>query len=148
MNTSVSENSDKHAYLSYDTYYGYLAYYELYTYYMLEDYKKYFVDNQITRNIYHYSGELENNDNKILLVKYKNSILDKKIIDGTSKIKTAFEDKDRPGVNIVGAYLKDGVFHRLPKEYLNYNENDSKLEISINTNKKTYKPQDEVETNI
>lgn len=143
-----TNNSNINGYYSPDTYYYGLTDYNLYTYYMQREEKSYSVDEQVIRDLYKFSGELENNDNKILLVKYKNNIIDEKIVYGTKKIKTSFDDKNRPGMKIVGAYLKDGVFHRLPSEYLDYNESNSKLDISINTNKKTYKPQDEVELNL
>ena len=147
LNTSNNDSS-ANGYVSYDYFHQNLQDYELYTYYLQKENKAYSVDEQIIRELYKFSGELEDNNNKILLIKYKNSILDQKVVDSTNKIKTTFEDKNRPGMKIVGAYLKDGVFHRLPSEYIDYNESDSKLDISIKTNKKTYRPQEEVETNI
>lgn len=122
--------------------------YNLYTYYLQSEEKQYSVNDEIARELYSYTGEKEIENNKILLVKYKNSILGKKVVSKTENIKTVFEDNNRPGVNITGAYLKEGNFYRLPAEYIDYKEDDSKLEIKIDPNRKTYKPGDEVEVSL
>ena len=146
---SVNENnSSSNGHMRYDYMFSSMPSYNLYGYYMPIEERQYSINEQIIRNIYSYTGAKEENDNKVLLIKYKNSIVGKKIVNGTTNIRTNFDDNNRPGLNIVGAYLKDGVFHRLPSEYLDYKEDDSKLDITLNTNKKTYTPSEEVEVNI
>jgi hypothetical protein len=49
-----------------------------------------------------------------------------------------------PGLTYAGALFIDGKFYRIPAIYYDYNEEDSKLTIDINTDKNSYKPQDEV----
>ena len=124
------------------------SYYGLYNYYMPNSEDVYSVNNQIIRDLYSYNGKKETGNNKFLLIKYKNNIIEKKIINNVNEISTTFNDDDRPGIKITGAYLKGGNFYRLPSEYLDYNEQDSKLNIEIKPNKKTYKPQEEVTVNL
>ena len=124
------------------------AYYSLYNYYMPVDERNYAVNDQIIRYLYSYNGDKEETNNKLLFIKYKNSILNTNIVEDTKEIKSTFSDKDRAGIRITGAYLKDGNFYRLPTEYLDYNEENSKLDISLKTNKNTYKPKEEVEVNV
>lgn len=123
-------------------------YYNLYNYYMPMEEKVYSVNSQIIRNLYSYNGEREAGNNKFLLIKYKNNIIDTKIINNTDEIKTTFNDDDRAGIQITGAYLKDGNFYRLPTEYLDYNEKDSELKIDIKPSKNTYTPGEEVTVNL
>jgi hypothetical protein len=123
-------------------------YYDLYNYYMNEEEKLYSVNNQIVRKLYSYNQGQEVTNNKFLLIKYKNNIIDKKIINNTNNLTTTFNDDDRPGIKITGAYLKDGVIHRLPTEYLDYNQQDSNLDISIKPNKQKYNPQEEVTLDV
>lgn len=124
-------------------------YYNLYNYYMpTGDETVYSVNSKIIRSLYSYNGQKEVTNNKFLLIKYKNNIIDKKIVNSTEKISTTFNDSDRPGIRITGAYLKNGNFYRLPTEYLDYNEEDSELNIEIKPDKTTYKPQEEATVNI
>ena len=123
-------------------------YYDLYNYYMNEEEKTYSVNNQIIRKLYSYNQGQEVTNNNFLLIKYKNNIIDKKIISNTNNLTTTFNDDDRPGIKITGAYLKNGVIYRLPTEYLDYNSEDSNLDISIKPNKQKYNPQEEVTLDI
>ena len=124
--------------------------YGLYNYYLKteKDDKKFSVGEKFNKELYYFNGDLENTDNKFLLIKYKNNHISNNIFDKTSSISSSFDDSDRPGFKITGSYYKDGRFYRLPTEYLDYNEEDSKLDVSINTNKKKYTPGDEVEAEI
>ena len=123
-------------------------FYNLYNYYMPIDEKLYAVNEQIIRDLYSYNGEKEVENNKFLFIKYKNGILDTSIVNNTKEISSTFTNKDRAGIRITGAYLKNGNFYRLPTEYLDYDEANSKLDIDLKTNKTAYKPQEEVELNI
>ncbi len=123
-------------------------YYNLYNYYMPEEEISYSVNSPIIRSLYSYKGDKEVSNNKFLLIKYKNNIIDKKILDKVDSIKTTFNDDDRAGIEITGAYLKDGNFYRLPPEYLDYNKEDSRLDISLKPNKKQYTPKEEVTLDI
>ena len=146
------DNYDSETYM--DGYYRYdrteviSPYYGLYNYYMPESEKVYSVNSKIIRNLFSHTGQKEITNNKLLLIKYKNNIIDKKVLNNTNEISTTFTDDDRPGVRIVGAYLKDGHFYRLPSEYLDYNENDSKLNIEIKPDKTKYAPQEEATVNL
>ena len=126
------------------------SYYDLYNYYLNSDNKniKYSVGDSIERKLLHYSGNVGEVDNNFLFVKYKNSIIDNKIIDNSNSIKYNFDDSDRAGIKISGSYYKDGKFYRIPSEYLDYKEQDSKLDVSIKTEKKKYSPKSEVDTEI
>ncbi len=111
-------------------------------------YKKYHVGDSIPRELNHYSGSKEDDGNTLLLIKYKNHILDREVISYKDGLSIRFDDKDRPGIDTTSAYFKNGVFHRMPIQYIDYDENDSKLDIAVNTNAKNYQPKDKVTAKI
>ena len=112
------------------------------------DDKKVSVGEKITGSLYHYSGDQELANNPLLVVKYKNTILDKQIYTNQAEIEFPFTDDDRPGINIAGAYFKDGVFYRLPSRYSDYQEEDSKLDVEIVPDSTGYRPGQKVTVNI
>lgn len=147
-NDSDDYKSNLGGYYRYENAPLYNEYYNLYNYYMPETESVYSVNSKIIRNLFSYNGQKEVTNNKVLLIKYKNNIIDKKIVNSTSELSTTFNDDDRPGVKITGAYLKNGRVYRLPSEYLDYNEEDSKLNVDIKPNKTKYKPQEEVTVDL
>ena len=109
---------------------------------------KFSVDEDIKGALYHYSGSKELEGNPLLLVKYKNTILDKQIYTNQDEIQFSFTDDDRPGISIAGAYFKDGVFYRLPSRYNDYQDEDSKLDVEIVPESTSYSPGQKVNVDI
>lgn len=143
-----NSNSNINGYQSYSYSPVYSPSYDLYDYYMLPEKKQYSVNEAISRELLHYTGVTESENNKYLLAKYKNSIIEEKVLPNTKEINTKFDDNNRPGMNITGAYLKNGNFYRIPIEYIDYKESDSQLDIDIKPNKTKYRPGEEVEAEI
>ena len=144
----VSDENDynKNGYYDSTTYSS--SNYDMYDYYLPKGNGKYSVNDSFNRDLMHYLTGKESEKNNFLLIEYKNSILNNKLINDTTKISSTFKDEYRPGFKITGAYYKEGKFYRLPAEYLDYNEENSKLDVNIDTNKKSYSPGDEVEVSI
>lgn len=106
------------------------------------------VGDDINGSLYHYSGSQELEKNPLLIVKYKNTILDKEVYMNQEITRFSFTDDDRPGISIAGAYFKDGVFYRLPSKYRDYQEEDSKLDVEIIPDSTQYKPGEKVTVDI
>ena len=87
------------------------------------------------------------NEGKLLQVAFKERINSQKIITDNN-ISYKFEDKDFPGTKITTAYFLNGKFYRMPVYYLDFDEEERKVDIEITSDKKEYKPGDEVTLNI
>ncbi len=122
--------------------------YNLYRYYLDVMNKKYSIDDSMDFVLKDYTNIDIKEQTKFLEIKYKNSITDTKIYDGTEDVKNVFTDKDFPGMKLTSALLLNGHFYRLPELYYDFNEEDRKLNIDIKPNKSDYKPQEEVEVTI
>lgn len=59
-----------------------------------------------------------------------------------------FTEKDFPGCKITTAYYYQGRFYRMPVQYLDFREEDRKLDVEIKADKEKYKPGEEVEITV
>ncbi len=109
---------------------------------------KYSVGDNVTLSLNSFDGSSIGEDNKILRISFKNKILENKIFDSNSDYSFDFNKSSVPGIGYVGAFFKDGKFYRLPSYYFDYNEEDSKLDVEITTDKNSYSPGDEVTLTI
>ena len=128
----------------------YYSDYDYYRYYFNINNRKekYSVGDNVNFTLSSFDGSSIGEDNKILRISFKNKILENKIFDSNSNYDVDFNKSSVPGIGYVGAFFKDGKFYRLPSYYFDYNENDSKIDIEITTDKSTYNPGDEVTVTI
>ncbi len=118
--------------------------YGYYRYFYNESSKsKYSVNDQINLLLNSYDNSAIGNG-KLLRISLKDSIIESKIFSTEDNLNATFNKSDVPGLTYTGALFIDGKFYRIPATYYDYNEEDSKLSIDINTDKNSYKPQDEV----
>lgn len=87
------------------------------------------------------------NNGKILKVVLKEDIIDTQIIED-NYISHTFSDEDFPGCKITTAYFYNGKFYRMPIYYLDFEEEDRKVDVEISADREEYKPGDEVNLTI
>ena len=127
--------------------YGYGGdYYYFYDYIISTSEDKFSIKEEIPLMLKKYY-EKPVTDGTLLEVFYKENILDYSLVD-LDNINSTFKDNYYPGVGFTGAYYKDGKFYRTRELYFDYDEEDSKLNIEIATDKDEYKPQGEVELTV
>lgn len=142
-----------------DYYRGYVSDYDIGDSGSDYDVFRYYLDDQLENHIYSindkmnfilksYRNEIINEKAKLLEIKYKTKIVETTLYDDTSDITNKFNKKDEPGINITGAYYINDRFYRLPNSYYDYRKEDSNVDITIKTDKKEYRPRDEVEVDI
>ena len=118
--------------------------YDYYRYYFTESKKQnYSVNDQINLLLNSFDNSSIGNG-KVLRVSLKDSIVESKVFNTEDNLNATFNKSDIPGLTYAGALFLDGKFYRIPAQYYDYNEQDSKLSIDISTDKNSYKPQDEV----
>lgn len=118
--------------------------YYYYRYYLESGNKnKYSVGDDIILNLKSFDDS-QINDGKILRLLFKNTILDKKLFNYNDDLNTVFESSSIPGVGYTGALFLNGKFYRLPANYYDYDESNSKLDVEITTDKDKYNPGEEV----
>ena len=127
----------------------YMSDYDYYRYYMnTNNNKKLSVNDKINIVLNSYDNSTIPNDSKILRIEFKNKILNTKIFNYDEDLSTLFTKDSIPGIGYVGAIFTNGRFYRLPSYYYDYNEEDSKLNISIEKDKEEYSPRDKVHIKI
>ena len=141
-----NQDTHRNGYASYGSY-G-MSDYNMYAYYLDYEQKKKSVSDKTYLNLYHYTGVQEVENNPLLIVKYKNKILKQKIYQNKQDLETSFSKDEVPGDDFTAAYFKNGVFYRMPSNYQDYQEEDSKLDVSIKPSKKSYNPGDKVTCEI
>ena len=125
--------------------------YAIYRYFLkFDEYKKYKIGDTIEFKLGESTeaGEKEiDNEGKLLQVAFKEGIHSQKIISDNN-ISYKFENKDFPGTKLTSAYFLNGKFYRMPTYYLDFDEEDRKVDVEITSDKTVYKPGDEVTLNI
>lgn len=118
--------------------------------------KKYDINDNVSFQINSPYGPVTENDGKILLVFYKEGIIDTQIIS-TDEFSFKFKKEYFPGVYVTAAYLSGGKVYETgfsPWEgyskgvYLDYDETKKKANIEIKPDKENYKPGDKVTLKI
>ena len=141
----------------YDTYHPVLENYYL----NITNYKKYNIDDTVRFEIQDKDGIIKNNKGKLLIVFFKEGLVDTKIVTNND-FSFKFKDDYFPGLYITGAYLINGKIYETTGSsytgdifldttkatYLDYNEVAKKTNIKINTNKEIYSPGEEVELKV
>ena len=146
--------------------YGYVSSYDensdddsrTYKYYSLNiaGEKSYDINDKVSFQINSPYGPVTENDGKILLVFYKEGIIDTQIIS-TDDFSFKFKKDYFPGVYVTAAYLSGGKVYETgfaPWEgfqkgvYLDYDETKKKVNIEIKPDKENYKPGDKVTLKI
>ena len=140
--------------LDYDPFTSYNNYYSLYRFglkdrdYAGNDYiKKYSVGDHLTLGLYDYTGENVKNNGAILAISYQESVVKTNVFTSET-LDLEFDRSMYPGANIVGAYFTGGKFHRVAPAYRDYDTEDSRLTINIETDKDSYSPGETVKAKI
>lgn len=125
--------------------------YYVYRYLLKSDTSKFNIGDSVDFKL---SESIENegineisNKGKILLISFKEDILNTKIIEN-DEIEYKFTEKDFPGCKITSAYYYNGKFYRMPTYYYDFDEESRKVEIEITADKAEYKPGEEVNLEI
>lgn len=107
----------------------------------------YSLNDTMRLGLYDYSGASIENVGKVLAVAYKESVITDKIFtDNTFDI--SFDHSIYPGTEVAGAYFVNGRFNRVAPSYFDYDEQDSELTISIETDKTNYEPGETVKAKL
>ena len=140
--------------LDYNPFALYNNYYSLYRFglkdrdYVGNDYiKKYSVGDHLTLGLYDYAGENVKNSGTILAISYQESVINTNVFTSET-LDLEFDRSMYPGANIVGAYFIDGKFHRVAPAYRDYDTEDSRLTIMIETDKESYSPGETVKAKV
>ncbi len=125
------------------------AYY-LYEYYIDRDAnkEKFSIGENLGMSVKQYNQLPVSKDGKILRINLKNKVMETKILNGDEDFDVKFKESDYPGGGYTGAIFLDGKIYRLPVEYFDFNEKDKETKITIETDKKEYKPRDKVKAKI
>ncbi len=123
--------------------------YHYYRYYMSkEDKNNYSIDDVIKLVLKEYRGTEISDTGKVLRLVFKNKLLENKIFDKDDNLDSVFDAEAVPGVGYTGAFFLNGKFYRFPCYYFDYNEEDSKINIEVSTDKKEYSPGENVTIKI
>lgn len=107
--------------------------------------KKYSIGDTLDFSVY--SNDItEKTDGTKLIYTYKEKILDTYI----DKDELTYTEDYFPGVNIGGAFYnnEDNNIYLVKRSYLDYEETDREVNISLSTDKEEYSPNEEVTLNI
>lgn len=97
-----------------------------------------------------YMGEdIEELENDSLLIIYmRNGIADYDVYD-TTRVQTVFSENYIPNTQLYAVYIKNGYLYlALPNESLIYDRTERKLNIELTTDRKEYRPGEEVEVKV
>ncbi len=136
--------------LDYDNYNGdYYDYGEIYPYsYVFKvNGDKANVGDKVSYTLTDNSYKEIENEGTVLTVFYKEQIKNTSLVTKDS-LSFKFTNDLYPGVNIAGAYLKDGKVYSIVRNYVDFNEENKKLTVDVKTDKEEYKPGDEVEVTV
>ena len=123
--------------------------------------KKYKTDDTVKFEMHGKDGIITNNKGKLLMVFYKEGLVDTKIVSNND-FSFKFKDDYFPGLYVTGVYLIEGKLYETSSGtysgdffpsmskgmYLDYDEKEKVANINIKTNKETYSPGEEVELSI
>ncbi len=107
----------------------------------------YTIGDSLSIGMYDSNNENVNNSGKILLIGYKEKIINYSIFDGNN-YDYSFNNDSYPGLNMVGAYFVNGKFIRLAPKYFDYDTSNSELTVKIETNQESYEPKDTVKAKV
>ena len=88
------------------------------------------------------SGNIIKNEGQVLTAFYKYGIVNENI--SSDKLSFKFTKDIFPGSYITGAYLINGKVYAIDKQYIDYNEEERNLNVSIKPDKEEYSPRDTV----
>lgn len=115
-------------------------------YYYYNNPYRYSIGDTVDVNLIDKDGATSNHG-KILEIVYKEKVVNTDL-KTSNDLDIGFSHDLYPGSNITAAYFLDGRFYRMPTKYLDYDETDSELTISIETEKDNYEPGEEVRGKI
>lgn len=107
----------------------------------------YSIGDNLKIGLYDHDSNTVKNAGSILAIEFKENIIDYKVFNSDTTDIT-FDKNLYPGVGIIGSYFVNGKFHRVAPNYGDYDEDDSKLEVKIETDKENYEPGDTVKAKV
>ena len=107
----------------------------------------YSINDKLKLGLYDSNGDSIKNTGQVLAVVYKERIISADIFtDNTHDI--TFDHDLYPNAELSGAYFVDGKFYRIAPETIDYDEKDSELTVSIETDKDSYSPGETVKAKL
>ncbi|MBR3320282.1 Ig-like domain-containing protein [Candidatus Saccharibacteria bacterium] len=108
---------------------------------------RYNLGDKLSLGLYDASGDSVENTGKVLAIGYKERIVSA-TVSSDDTFDYDFDYSLYPGARFVGAYFKDGRFYRVASSYYDYDDDNAKITVSIETDKASYEPGDHVKAKV
>ncbi len=108
---------------------------------------RYNIGDAISLGLYDFNGEKIHNNGRILTIGYKERVFSTEVSEDED-FNYTFDYNSYPGAKFIGAYFVDGKFHRVAPSYYDYDESNSKITVSIETDKESYAPRGHVKAKV
>jgi len=107
----------------------------------------YNIGDSMVLGLYDYNGDKVQNNGKILTIGYKERVFSTSIYE-EDDFNYTYDHNSYPGAKFIGAYFVDGKFHRIMPSYYDYDESNSEITVSIETDKDSYEPGDHIKAKV
>lgn len=107
----------------------------------------YSIDDKLELGLYDCNGDTIENTGHVLAIVYKERIISTDIF-ANNTLDVTFNQKLYPNAELAGSYFINGKFYRIAPKTIDYDESDSELTISIETDKDSYSPGETVKAKL
>lgn len=103
---------------------------------------KYTFGESVPVTLYDRYGRIPS-DGKVLRVLMQRNVADTAVVS-PGRLSFAYPEELTPDIYLVGAYFRDGVFHRIPGRFLQNDQKPKELEVTVSPKREEYAPGGEV----
>lgn len=109
--------------------------------------ESYSIGDHLSLSLYDYNKEKIENQGSILAVAYQESVIKTQVFTD-NVLDLEFDQNMYPGAEVAGAYFVNGRFYRIAPSFRDYKAADSKLNVTIETDRDSYEPGDTVKAKV